>query len=298
MDSWYNPKVNPYSKFNETEQIQMNYKLLFWNILCDEYSYDWKTAPKIELKYKVWDHRVKLFSQLLSIKDNISDLYCFVEVDKQDDIYMMLNNIVGQKLFESVYFQRPNTPLGIMLVYNRYKFNLIKNYRYLLGNNVKQNFALVALLQEMFYPFNIFCLIITHLTAWDKNEQIRIKQVNNLINNLKNDNNLKKLKISKYILCGDFNTGPESECVKIMIENGFKSIFENEEKDNNKFTMVIDTMDEGIKKLKFDYIFISDNINIINKIMPIEYLNFEKGIPNENFPSDHIYLQTEFNLNN
>ena len=298
MDSWYNPKVNPYSKFNETEQIQMNYKLLFWNILCDEYSYDWKTAPNIELKYKIWDYRVKLFSQLLSIKDNISDLYCFVEVDKQDDLYMMLNNIVGQKLYDSVYFQRPNTPLGIMLVYNRYKFNLIKNYRYLLGNNVKQNSALVALLQEMFYPFNIFCLIITHLTAWDKNEQIRIKQVNNLINNLKNDNNLKKLKISKYILCGDFNTGPESECVKIMIENGFKSIFENEEKDNNKFTMVIDTMDEGIKKLKFDYIFISDNINIINKIMPIEYLNFEKGIPNENFPSDHIFLQTEFNLNN
>ena len=30
-----------------------NYKLLFWNLLCDEYSYDWKTAPKIELKYKV-----------------------------------------------------------------------------------------------------------------------------------------------------------------------------------------------------------------------------------------------------
>ena len=298
MDSWYNPKVNPYSKFNETEQIQMNYKLLFWNILCDEYSYDWKTAPNIELKYKIWDYRVKLFSQILSIKDNISDLYCFVEVDKQDDLYMMLNNIVGQKLYDSVYFQRPNTPLGIMLVYNRYKFNLIKNYRYLLGNNVKQNFALVALLQEMFYPFNIFCLIITHLTAWDKNEQIRVNQVNNLFNNLKNDNNLKKLKISKYILCGDFNTGPESECVKIMIENGFKSIFENEEKDNNKFTMVIDTMDEGIKKLKFDYIFISDNINIINKIMPIEYLNFEKGIPNENFPSDHIYLQTEFNLNN
>lgn len=298
MDSWYNPKVNPYSKFNETEQIQMNYKLLFWNILCDEYSYDWKTAPNIELKYKIWDYRVKLFSQILSIKDNISDLYCFVEVDKQDDIYMMLNNIVGQKLYDSVYFQRPNTPLGIMLVYNRYKFNLIKNYRYLLGNNVKQNFALVALLQEMFYPFNIFCLIITHLTAWDKNEQIRVNQVNNLFDNLKNDNNLKKLKISKFILCGDFNTGPESECVKIVIENGFKSIFENEDKDNNKFTMVIDTMDEGIKKLKFDYIFISDNINIIKKIMPIEYLNFEKGIPNENFPSDHIYLQTEFNLNN
>ena len=82
-----------------------------------------------------------------------------------------------------------------------------------------------------------------------------------------------------------------------MIENGFKSVFEEEEKDINKFTMVIDTMDEGMKKLKFDYIFISGNINIVNKFMPIDYLNFEKGMPNENFPSDHIFLQTEFNLN-
>jgi mRNA deadenylase 3'-5' endonuclease subunit Ccr4 len=52
-----------------------------------------------------------------------------------------------------------------------------------------------------------------------------------------------------------------------------------------------------MKKLKFDYIFISGNINIVNKFMPIDYLNFEKGMPNENFPSDHIFLQTEFNLN-
>ena len=296
MDSWYNSKVNPYSKFNEVEN-QMNYKLLFWNILCDEYSYDWKTAPNIELKYKVWEYRLKLFNQIFSIKGNISDLYCFVEVDKQDDIYLMLNNIIGQKIYEPVYFPRPNTPLGIMLVYNRYKFTLINSYRYLLGNNVKQNFALVTLLQEMFSPFNTFCLIITHLTAWDKNEHIRVKQVNNLFDNIKKDNNLKNLKISKFILCGDFNTGPESECVKIMIENGFKSVFEEEEKDINKFTMVIDTMDEGMKKLKFDYIFISGNINIVNKFMPIDYLNFEKGMPNENFPSDHIFLQTEFNLN-
>ena len=146
-------------------------------------------------------------------------------------------------------------------------------------------------------PFTIFCLIITHLTAWDKNEHIRVNQVNNLFDNIKNDNNLKNFKVSKFILCGDFNTGPESECIKIVIENGFKSVFEKEEKDKNKFTMVIDTMDEGMKKLKFDYIFISGNINIVNKFMPIDYLNFEKGMPNENFPSDHIFLQTEFNLN-
>ena len=32
--------------------------------------------------------------------------------------------------------------------------------------------------------------------------------------------------------------------------------------------------------------------------MPINFLDFEKGLPNENFPSDHIYLFTEFQFNN
>ena len=112
----------------------------------------------------------------------------FVEVDKQDDIYMMLNNIIGKKLYEQFISPRLNTPLGIMLVYNRYKFTLNNSYRYLLGNNIKQNFALVTLLQEMSSPFTIFCLI-THLTAWDKNVHIRVNQVNNLFDNIKNDNN-------------------------------------------------------------------------------------------------------------
>ena len=26
-------------------QPMMTYKILFWNVLCDQYSYDWKTAP-------------------------------------------------------------------------------------------------------------------------------------------------------------------------------------------------------------------------------------------------------------
>ena len=100
----YNNNYNPYNNYNQNSNNNIindsstnnSYKLLFWNLLCNEYSYDWKTSPKIELKYKVWEYRSKLFLQLFSNKSIISDLYCFVEVDKQDDIYLMLNNIVNQ----------------------------------------------------------------------------------------------------------------------------------------------------------------------------------------------------------
>ena len=299
----YNNHFNPYNNYNINQNnntssnsviTNNSYKLLFWNLLCNEYSFDWKTSPKIELKYKVWEYRSKLFLNLFSNKAIISDLYCFVEVDKQDDIYLMLNNIVNQKLFETVFFQRPSTPLGIMLLYNRVKFKLIKSYKYYLGTNINQNFALVALMQENIFPNNFFVIIITHLIARDKNEKARIKQINKLFYNLSNDTLIKNLKINKIILCGDLNTNPDSECVNIILKNNFKSVFDISNKENDNYTIVIDTIDEGLKKLKFDYIFISDNINIKNKIIPLNFLDFEKGLPNENFPSDHIYLFTEF----
>ena len=295
--SYNNYNINP-NNYRNNSSSNNSYKLLFWNLLCNEYSYDWKTSPKIELKYKVWEYRSKLFLQLFSNKAIISDLYCFVEVDKQDDIYLMLNNIVNQKLFETVFYPRPSTPLGIMLLYNRVKFKLIKSYKYYLGVNPNQNFALVAIMQENFFPNNYFALIITHLIARDKNEKVRIKQINKLFYNLANDTFLKNLKVNKIIFCGDLNTNPDSECIDIILKNNFKSVFDISNKNDNNYTIVIDTIDEGLKKLKFDYIFITNNIDIKNKILPVNFLDFEKGLPNENFPSDHIYLFTEFNFVN
>ncbi len=290
----YNNIFNSYN--NNNNYSKRTYKLLFWNLLCNEYSYDWKTSPKIELKYKIWEYRSKLFYQLFSNKQIISDLYCFVEVDKQDEIFLMLNTIVNQKLYDMIYYPRPSTPLGIMLLYNRNKFKLIKSYKYYLGNNINQNFALVAVMQEIFLPNELFVIIITHLIARDKNEKTRIKQINKLFYNLSNDNYLKSLKINKIIFCGDLNTNPDSECVTQILKNNLKSVFDIEDKNNNNYTIVIDTIDEGFKKLKFDYIFITDNIEIKNKILPLHFLDFTKGLPNENFPSDHIYLYTEFNF--
>ena len=203
----------------------------------------------------------------------------------------MLNNIVNQKLFDSIFFPRLSTPLGIMLLYNRTKFKVINSYKYLLGNSANKNFALVAILQENFYPYNYFVVLITHLTALEKNENTRIKQVNKLFYNMSNDNNLKNLETNKIIICGDLNTNPNINCIKQIINNKFNSIFDisKENENDGNYTMIIDTVDEGLKKLKYDYIFVNNNIEIINKLLPINFLDFEKGLPNENFPSDHIY---------
>ena len=292
----YQKNSKPNNNNNNEEKIKLNnstYKLLFWNLLCDEYSNDPGVAQKIDLKYKKWNYRYKLFTQIFSDKNIISDLYCFVEVDKKYDIHSIINNLLGQKSFDSIYFPRPSSPLGIMILYNKVKYRVINSYKYLLGKYYKENIALVAIFQENFHPFNIFSVIVTHLKAWDKNEKIRIKQVNKLFYLLSNDKNFKNLKINKIIICGDFNTNPNSYCIKQVLDNKFNSVF-NLNNDNENYTMSIDSEKEGIKKLKFDYIFINNNIEIVNKLLPSEFLDFEKGIPNEKFPSDHLYLFTEF----
>jgi endonuclease/exonuclease/phosphatase family metal-dependent hydrolase len=289
--------MNSSLSFNQS----ITYKILFWNILCDEYSYDWKTAPKIELKYKVWEYRKGLFTSFLSSSQTYSDIYAFIEVDKQDDIFQIINSQTQthpSNLYQMIYYPRPNTPLGIMLVYNKYKFSLYYTRKIIIGEHQHQNFALSAVFQELFAPYNYFCVVVTHLTAWDKNENIRIKQVQKLMHCLKNDNAIEQYKIKNIILCGDFNTGPYSECVSIVKMNEYKSVFDNFDKDNQEYTMVIDTMDEGIKKLKFDYMFTKGNVNVVKKLLPKEYLDFENGMPNEKFPSDHLFLKMEFGFGN
>lgn len=277
---------------NGQTEYKLSYKLMFWNILCDHFSFDWKTSPKIELKYKVWEHRSKLFLSLLSDTKNICDLYCFVEMDKQTEIFNMLNNVITNNAYNYIHFPRPKTPLGIMLVYNKYKFTLIEAYKY----PVNLNFVFVAILQEnLGCCHNKFCVLIGHLAAWEKNEDKRIKQIELLMNSLKNDKKLKYHKINSYILCADLNTNPDSICVKKILGNNFISAFDLDIKNKN-YTMVIDTIDEGMKMLKFDYIFSTANIEILSKNMPLYYLNFEKGMPNENYPSDHLFLTVEFSF--
>ena len=281
----------------QTVSQNITYKLVFWNILCDEYSFDWKTSPKLELKYKVWDHRKTLFTSILSSDQAHSDIYAFVEVDKQSDIFQIVNSHTQthpSNLYQMIYYPRPKSPLGIMLMYNQYKFALYYTRKIIIGENQNQNFALSAVFQELFAPYSYFCIVVTHLTAWDKNESIRIKQITKLMNYLKQDNAIEQYKIKNIILCGDLNTNPDSECISIIKTNGYEQVFDNFDTANDDYTMVIDTMDEGIKKLKFDYIFTKGSVKVVSKCLPTEYLDYEHGMPNETFPSDHLFLKMEF----
>lgn len=270
-----------------------SFKLLFWNILCDQYAYYWKTAPQIELKYKQWKYRQELFKKLLSDSSTISDCYCFVEVDKQNDLLAILNSIENTNQYKCIYSPRPNTPLGQCIIFNQKKFTLIETFQYNLTNDPKLNFALVACLKDICQGYSIGILV-THLTAWEKHEDKRISQVKTMLSSIAKDKRYETYAIDKFIICGDYNASPSADCVKLMSEN-YKSVFELKK---DLHTIVIDTIDEGIKKLYFDYIFYSGSLTVLNKAMPVEYLDFSKGIPNENFPSDHIYLSCEIGVDN
>ena len=72
----FNYNLNYYNNFNTNNNYNDNfgtsmntsYKLLFWNILCNEYSYGWKTSPKKELKYKVGNTVLNYLPKFFPIK--------------------------------------------------------------------------------------------------------------------------------------------------------------------------------------------------------------------------------------
>lgn len=268
-----------------------SFKLMFWNLLCDEYAAYWKTAPKVELQYKKWDYRRKLFEKILLDSSTISDCYCFVEVDKQKDILEILNTIQNGRQYNCVYSPRPQTPLGQCIIFDENKFQLINQFQYYLTNDKKLNFALGVCLKDISQGYSI-AVLVTHLTAWEKHEDKRIMQVKKMLASIAKDDRFKKHNIDKFIICGDYNASPDATCVNLM-DKEYKSVF-GFEKDVH--TIVIDTVDEGLKKLYFDYIFYNKNLTVLNKKMPSEYLDYNKGIPNETFPSDHLYLSCEFGV--
>ena len=145
---------------------------------------------------------------------------------------------------------------------------------------------------------NKFIVIVAHLKAKEPNENIRIGQINHLMKFIE-QNFLRKYPI--FIL-GDLNAEPSYTCVK--------NLFKNEEL-NAKSLLDLKKLDYSTIKLRekmykriIDYIiFISKEKDNINNELIIKEAERAKpeidesiGLPNDKFPSDHLFLKADVDL--
>jgi mRNA deadenylase 3'-5' endonuclease subunit Ccr4 len=260
--------------------LSNNYKFLQWNTLGKNFC-DVKSFPYVDSKYLEWTYRKELLQKKLLEID--ADLICLEEIDAFDEY----KNEIISNYYESIYYSKDNGGQGIAFFYKQNKFNLIKSEKISLPETIdgrKSNQFFSYYLLNTVLTEKTICIIATHLKAKNEFEHIRHIQINYILEYLKN--NLQY----DIILCGDFNTEPNSITIKSINEtNLFTSVYNIDEIEMTTFKI----RDKEYYRI-IDYIFITNNIKIkdVNPLprkIDLEYV-LKTGLPSIDFPSDHYYL--------
>ena len=280
------------------EENLVKFTLFQWNTLNRKLS-NKKAFPLVKDKYLQWFYRHPLLKQI--IEENNSDIICLEEVGNN------FEKDFKEKIFEKsiikydlVFELRKSKSMGIVIGVNKELFSIEKHENIILedgeGNKTGQN--MVSALINNKKANNNFMIIALHLISKEENENIRLNQVQHLMKYIE-DNHLGKYPI--FIL-GDFNAEPNFSCIQKFLENkklGAKSLFNLNELDYTHYIFK-----QKICRRIFDYMFFvpKDKNNIDNEL---KVLNAERGkpaidenigLPNEVFPSDHLFLKAKLEL--
>lgn len=203
-------------------------RLIQWNILSKGEEFCNKASfPKVSENSLLWESRKILFDKIF--RELNSDIYCLEEVDDfqifQKEIF---DNQEGN--YSSHYFSKESNPQGIAIFYKEEKFELLEKEQIFLKSNAdnkkSSQFFSVYFFKEKISLKN-FCVLITHLKAKKEFEDVRKAQVQHVCDYLNSDKSFlekaKKFECASFIFCGDFNTEPDSESLKILLNFNFNN---------------------------------------------------------------------------
>ena len=280
-----------------TEKKSITFTLFQWNTLNRKLS-DKKAFPYVEDKYREWDYRQPLIKKI--IEENKGDIICLEEVGNfEEDFKEKIFEKISTK-YDLIYGPKPSNFMGSILAVNKELFSIEKYENITMdgidGKKSGSN-TIFALINEN-KTNNKFMVIVVHLKSKAENENIRLAQVDHLMKCIE-ENYLRKYPI---FIIGDFNAEPTYTCITKILENknfGAKSLFNLKELD---FTTI--KLRDVLYKRVIDYIiFIGKNkdenkeLNIINIEKGKPTIDEKIGLPNDMFPSDHLFLKAKVELN-
>jgi len=278
--------------------IYMIIKVLSYNILMDVLANP--DFIKVKKKYLDNKYRLKLIIKKILSELEKNTIICLQEVGNSQ-----LNILI--KIFYNLGYYCVNVDeLCIFFPYNKFniknvnlgiisnlKYNLPKKFHELLIS--KRKYFIILELEDK-KTKNKITVVNTHLLANPKYEQIKFLQIYVILRELE--------KYKNIILCGDLNSLPASDVVKFIlhqkisiklknIENIYKSTH-----NHNLITTHTKNKLSGIFTEMIDYIFVSNNIEVINisKLNDRSDYNSKNIAPNKNDPSDHFLISTTLNI--
>ena len=276
----------------------ITFTLFQWNTLCSKLA-DKKGFPHVEDKYLEWEYRKPLIKKI--IEENKGDIISLEEVadfdkDFKEDIFEKLSS-----KYDLVYGPKPSNFMGNVLAINKELFSLEKSENIVLdgldGKQSGQN-IIVALINDI-KTNNKFVVIVVHIKSKAENENIRLVQMNQIMK-IVEENYLGKYPI---FIMGDFNAEPSYSCIVNLLEN--KNICAKSLFDLNQLDFTTIKLRDTLYRRVIDYIFFAgknkdgrDNeikINNIEKAKPV--IDEKIGLPNDVFPSDHLFIKANVELN-
>ena len=280
---------------------KLSLTLMQWNTLSYHLS-DKKAFPYAQDENLKWENRLPLIKKYL--EENKPDIICLEEIGNFEQGFK--SDIIDKLTikYDIAFGQRSATTLGInlgcLIGVNKELFTLEKYESIALeeqeGKPGGQNMVWALILDKK--SGNKFIVFVVHLKAKEAFENIRIGQVEHLIKFIE------KNFLGKYpiFILGDFNAEPSYTCINNLLNNeklNVKSLFDLKKLDYT----TIKLRDKMYKRI-IDYIlFVSKNKNNSDNELSIKYAERAKpdidesiGLPNDKFPSDHLFLKAEVDL--
>jgi len=248
-------------------------------------------------KYFAWDVRkTRIVSRISTVKP---DVLVLSEEDHQTDF--MKGALQGAGLTEAVYLARPNKPDGSGVYFNAKKFKLLQQGSGVYDDTSARVYVWAAL-ETLSAPVRKVVVIGTHLERGPDEaprEEVRVKQLQSLKTKVLDTlGNTDGYRDANYILAGDFNAMPKGLAYNTAAQFlGFQEAFDALNAQRPAATSI--TLD---RREYIDYVFTKGNTLVAAKSLVdgnavTKYLKADRGIPNEQEPSDHIPVIFDYNLN-
>jgi mRNA deadenylase 3'-5' endonuclease subunit Ccr4 len=282
-----------------SDSKSVKFTLFQWNTLNRKLA-DKEYFPYTEDKYLQWYHRHPLIKKI--IEENKSDIICLEEVGNFDlDFQKKIFDQCSIK-YNLLFEFRTGKLMGNVLAVNKDLFSIEKHEVIVLkgeqeGKSSGQS-AVIALIKEK-KGGNNFLVIVVHLKSKEENEKTRLGQINHLMEYIE------KYHLGNYpiFILGDFNAEPTYSCILKLLENkkiNAKSLF-----DFNELGFSTIKLRDKLYKRIIDYIFFvpkeKDGKDKELKILTAEKakptIDEKIGLPNDVFPSDHLFLKAKVELN-
>ena len=278
----------------------MKLKIISYNILAD-----YLNSPnyiKVDKKYLDNDNRIKLLLKKLKKLISNESIFCLQEVG-----YLQLS--ILQTFFFKHKFQMIYTgDLAIVFPFEKFKIKklelgYIKDLKYLINKkhheqlDSKKKFYIILTLRSIKKNRN-FTIANTHLIASPELNNLKFLQTAVLLKKLDEYYNV--------ILCGDFNSKPDYDNIKLIQNNEINNSL-GKFKINNKYNIAHDldqitthtkNIASGIFTEMLDYIVVQKNIKInsVSKLKKRDKYNSKNILPNKTEPSDHIVIYADVSI--